>query len=290
VWVVRGRRDELRSVLGWIRLAGLAVATGGIVELAALQAASGVGAGELVDTKAGLAGVLKTIGGLAAWFGFPERAGRLVAPQRSLSSAVATDLQVEGTTNAPMDATAHRWMPVGAATVGLAGYAIVLASFWLDGHTVSRGPWAIHSFVNLVHLGAAAVWGGGVFAMTTVAWMRRRRSEQPGLAEMVVRFSGLATWSLAAVVAAGVAMAALILESPGDLTSTEWGRVLLLKVCAVSVAAGLGAYNHVRLRPALERSPGDPTLARELRTTLAVESAVLACVVVLTAWLVAAAV
>ena len=83
----------------------------------------------------------------------------------------------------------HRWSPSSAAAVGLVGYALVLVSFWFDGHTVSKGPWAIHSLVNLVHLGAAAVWGGGVFAMTTVAWMRRRRSERVGLAAMVVRFS-----------------------------------------------------------------------------------------------------
>jgi copper transport protein len=84
-------------------------------------------------------------------------------------------------------------------------------------------------------------------------------------------------------------MTVLVLDAPGDLYDTEWGRLLLIKVLAVAVAAGLGAYNHFKLRPALERSPDDPTLAHHLRVSLTIESAVLVGVVVLTALLVAAA-
>jgi copper transport protein len=106
---------------------------------------------------------------------------------------------------------------------------------------------------------------------------------------MVVRFSTLATVSLIAVILAGLAMTFLILDSPGDLVSSQWAKVLILKTAAVSVAAGMGGYNHFRLRPALERAPDDPDLARELRVSLTIESALFAAVVILTAWLVAAA-
>ena len=56
----------------------------------------------------------------------------------------------------------HRWTPSTSAALGLAGYALVLVSFWFDGHTATkdRGRAPIACFV---HLGAAAVWGGGVF-------------------------------------------------------------------------------------------------------------------------------
>ena len=92
-----------------------------------------------------------------------------------------------------------------------------------------------------------------------------------------------------AVILAGLAMTFLILDSPGDLFSTQWGKVLILKTAAVSIAAAMGGYNHFRLRPALERAPDDPRLARELRVSLTIESVVFAAVVILTAWLVAAA-
>jgi copper transport protein len=291
VWVIRGRRDEIHKQITWIRLAGIVIATGGLIELAGLQAALDVGLREIVDTKAGLAAVLKLAGGTIIWFGFHPRAGRVIGPAHSLSAAIATDPAGPNPTMIRIgEATGeHRWSPSSSAALGLVGYAVALASFWFDGHTVSKGPWALHSLVNLVHVAAAAVWGGGVFAMTTVVWLRRRRAERVGLAEMVIRFSTLATASLTAVIVAGVAMAALILDTPGDLVATTWGRILVAKTLAVTVAAGMGAYNHFKLRPALEQSPNDPMLAKELRTSLTIESAVLAVVVILTAWLVASA-
>jgi copper transport protein len=295
VWTVRGHRHELVSQLTWVRLAGLVIFAGGLIEYAALtEVDPSASLGELLTTKGGLATALKMVGGLAVVLGFHERAGRIVAPSRSLSAAVAADLSPEGAaqgaTSRSDDRTGdHRWTPTSTAALGLLGYALVLISFWFDGHTVSKGPWAVHSLVNIVHVSAAGVWGGGVFAMTTVAWMRRRRREHLGLATMVVRFSSIATVSLVAVIVAGLAMTWLVLDAPGDLFGTEWGRILLAKTAVVAVAAGLGGYNHFRLRPALEQRPDDPHLAKELRVSLAVESAAFVAVVVLTAILVASA-
>jgi copper transport protein len=294
VWTIRGRREELETQLGWVRLAGLVLFTGGLIELAALtdiDPSSSLTA--LLATKPGLATALKMLGGLAVMIGFHQRAGRIIAPMHSLSAAVATDLSPAASSEAGSSKRSgehgHRWSPTASAAVGLGGFAMVLISFWFDGHTVSEGPWAIHSAVNLVHLGAAAVWGGGVFAMTTVAWMRHRRAERTDLAAMVVRFSSTATVALAAVVVAGLLMTWMILDSPGDLFGTRWGQVLIAKVAVVSVAAGLGAYNHFRLRPRLEQRPDDATLAKALRTTLTVESVAFMVVIVLTAVLVTAA-
>jgi copper transport protein len=294
VWTIRGRREELEAQLGWVRLAGLVLLTGGLVELAALTDTNpSRGLTALLATKAGLATLLKMVGGLAVLVGFHQRAGRFIAPMHSLSAAVATDLPPAATSSETRSAHSaahdHRWSPTASAAVGLAGFAVALASFWFDGHTVSKGPWAIHSVVNLVHLGAAAVWGGGVFAMTTVAWMRHRREQRTDLAAMVVRFSSVATVALTAVVVAGLLMTWMILDTPGDLLGTRWGQVLIAKVAVVSVAAGLGSYNHFRLRPLLEQRPDDPALAKELRTTLTIESIVFIAVIALTAVLVAAA-
>jgi len=297
VWTLRGSRDELVAQLNWVRLAGLVIFTGGLLQYGELtEADPTMTAADLFTTQPGLAAVLKMTGGLAILFGFHHRAGTIATPTRSLSAAVATDLGPaadagrESSTRHAVGGDDHRWTPTTAAAVGVAGCALVLVSFWFDGHTVSRGPWVVHSFVNLVHLGAAAVWGGGVFAMATTAWMRRRRSERLGIAAMVVRFSSIATVSLVAVIIAGLAMTWIIVDGPGDLVGTSWGRTLLAKTAVVAVAAGLGGYNHLRLRPALERHPDDPDLARELRISLSIESAAFVAIVVLTAILVGAAV
>jgi copper transport protein len=291
-WVVRGSRDELRGVLSWVRLAGAAIATGGVMELAALQASTGSDFGDLVDTKPGIAAAGKILGGVAIWIGFHRGAGALVGTARSLSAAVA----VEEAGAAVQTSERHdaigvaRWVPTTSAALGLAGYAVVFASFWFDGHTASRGPWPIHALADLVHLGAASVWAGGVATMALVVWARHRRGERAGLAAMIVRFSTLAAISLAAVVAAGLVMTFLIIDGLGDLTSTDWGQILLVKVAVVAIAAAMGAYNHFRLRPALEARPDDVATLDHLRWSLTIESAVFAVVIVLSAILVAAAV
>ena len=289
-WTVRGRRDELVSLLTWARLAGLVVAVGGLIEFASLSESDpGASFTGLVSTRAGVATALKVIGGLLVMFALHERAGRIVAPTRSVSAAVAIDAALTATDPVRPHPAEHRWTPSSTAAVGLLGYALVLASFWFDGHTVSEGPWALHALVNLVHLGAGAVWAGGVFAMTAIVWMRRRRAERTDLAAMVVRFSSIAMVSLIAVVAAGAVMTWFVLDAPGDLFGTDWGRMLVAKTAVVAVAAGLGGYNHVRLRPALEQRPDDPHLERELRLTLTAESVAFVSIAIVTAVLVASA-
>lgn len=276
VWVVRGRRGELSAVLGWIRLAGLTVAVGATVEVVVLAQTQPGGLGDLLGQNAGVAAALRLAGGIAVTAGFPPR-------------AAATFTQRDPAPGDGPDDAGLRWAPSWAAAAGVAGFALVLASFWFDGHTVTRGPWALHAASNLVHLIAAAVWAGGVFVMTALVWRRRRRGLPGDGAWLMIRFSPLAAASLTAVVIAGIAMAAIVLNSPEELWTTEWGRVLLAKTTVVGIAAVMGAINHRHLRPALARDPTSPALARTTRRTLTIESVVFLAVIALTTWLVAAA-
>lgn len=303
IWTIRGTRDDLAALLTWTRLAGLVILTGGLVEYAALaEIDSSSSLGTLMSTRPGFATLLKILGGLVVMIGLNQSSGRFVSAagatsgqQRprtahSLSAAVATDVFSADAGSRESSADAYRWVPTTAAALGGLGYGLVLISFSFDGHTMSRGAWPIHALMNIIHLVAAGAWAGGVFAMTAIAWKRRRRSERTGLAAMVTRFSSTASVSLAAVTVAGLIMTWLITDGLGDVFNTDWGRILIVKTLVVAFAAAIGAFNHFRLRPALERRPDDPDLARELRITLSVESVAFVVVVVLTAVLVASAV
>ena len=288
---VRGRRDELRSLIGWVRLAGFVIIAGGITEFAALDETQTDGVVDVMRTKPGIAAVLTVLAGILIFVGFGDRSGKIAAVPRSLSSAAAIEVETPRSDVMPRDDLDAdvRWSPDATAAAGMVGLVLGLVSDWFDGHTVSRGPWFVHALANLVHVASAAIWVGGVFAMTTIAILRRRRAARTGLVTMVVRFSTIAAISLGALATAGLVMTWFVIDGPSDLWSTDWGQVLLAKVLVVAFAAGMGAYNHFSLRPALERQPTDPSLIRHLRTSLAVESAAFVVVIVLTAVLVGSA-
>lgn len=130
---------------------------------------------------------------------------------------------------------------------------------------------------------------GGVVSLLALLATRHRRGEPSRAAELIVRFSSIATVALVAVVLGGVLMASFVLDSPGDLVSTEWGRTLLVKTAAVGIAALGGAYNRFRLRPQVEAARDKSRLQAHLRSTLIVEAMALTFVVITTGWLVAAA-
>lgn len=280
IWTIRGSREELESLLNWARVSGFALITGGVMEYAALAERSTTTFGDLITSKPGLSVAGKIVGGILVVVGLHPRAGRFVGRSQSGD-------HTDGV-SAPTDGSALRWAPASGAAVGLAGFAIAMISYWFEGHTASKGWWPLHAVLNSVHLAAAAVWAGGVLAMTVIAWGRRRREQRTGLGPMVVRFSSVATVSLIALSLAGVVMAWLVLDSPGDVFGTRWGQLLIAKLAVVAVAASMGAWNHFRLGPALRQHPDSPQLAKDLRTSLTVESIAMLVIVAVTAALVTA--
>jgi mono/diheme cytochrome c family protein len=79
------------------------------------------------------------------------------------------------------------------------------------------------------------------------------------------RFSRLAAWALAAVVATGAFNAWAQLRNVGELVDTVYGRVLLAKVALVAVLIGLGAQNRYTLLPRLTRTAARTIVARAIR-------------------------
>jgi putative copper export protein len=121
-------------------------------------------------------------------------------------------------------------------------------------------------------------------SLVILMFVRRRRGGT--VADLVVRFSSVATVALVAVAVAGTAMAVFIVDGPGDLTGTVWGRRLIIKLVAVAIAAALGAYHHlVTVRRIGDPATGAQAIARA-RTTLVIEALVLAFVVAATGYLV----
>ncbi|HET8931066.1 MAG TPA: copper resistance protein CopC [Acidimicrobiales bacterium] len=177
----------------------------------------------------------------------------------------------------------------------LVSLALLVGAFVASGHTRTTDPAWLMSILDAVHVAAGAIWVGGVAALLWRLRARRRadrRGDQSGdpavAADEVARFSRLATAAIIGVGAAGVVMAYVEIRSLRGLTSTGYGRLVLAKVALLVVLAGLGAFNHFRLVPALRSRPDRPARWRYLHRTLSWEALALVAVLGVTSVLVAA--
>lgn len=108
--------------------------------------------------------------------------------------------------------------------------ALGLAVTWAAAEHASAGiqvPVAMVS--SVLHLLAMAVWLGGLTALLTALY----RPAEPVPAAVVTRFSRLALTSVTVLAVTGVYQSWRGLGSWDALTSTSYGRLLVVKLCAV---------------------------------------------------------
>lgn len=129
----------------------------------------------------------------------------------------------------------------------------------LSGH--SAGTERFHVLAvgaDALHVISAGTWLGGLGALVIVVGVAVRRGAVASemLPSAVAAFSPLALLSASSVVGTGLIATWLHVGSLGGLFGSTYGRILLLKVGLVGVAAGLGAYNWKRVTPRLGSPEG----------------------------------
>jgi copper transport protein len=180
---------------------------------------------------------------------------------------------------------------IGAAIGALAALALTY-SFPLAGHA-SVVPWKmVAAPAETLHLLAAALWLGAIPGVL-LAILNRSALSVESLAEVVSRFSKVATVTVVAVMVGGLALSSAMFSSPTEVFTTRYGITLLVKFLLVGIAAALGAYNHFVLVPTLRKTDPsqDAVLAARghLRTSLLAEAGVFLAIVLATGALTAAA-
>jgi len=266
--VHRGRAGEVHRLLLLAMSAGALMLVGGVIETAGTAQVLDLGWFDVATDGSAPAAMLRMLGGLLVLLGLGDE-----------TLAVDSSPPSEHAADAPSEVV-QRWQAGPTSAFGAVGVVLGVLSFAFDGHTVSQGPRLLHAGVNLVHVVAGGVWFGGVVALAVLA-LGRRGSGSVG--PLLVPFSRLATAALAVLVPAGAALAIVILDDPGQLTGTEWGRHLLVKVSAVAVATALGTYHHLVVVRRL--AAGDASAARIAGRSMVLEAAVLVVVVIMSALL-----
>ncbi|MGB9346250.1 MAG: CopD family protein [Ilumatobacteraceae bacterium] len=294
---LRGSLEEIGSLIAAVRILGGVLVVGALAEYVGVARIGNESLGAAWTSSAGAATALRAVAGVAIAVGLVATTVPIRQRARSLSAAVTSPhagLDVDDADRPSADddndrPVVRRWVPDRSSRLAFVGIGLAIISFWFDGHTVTKGFRVLHALANTIHVVAGSIWVGGVVTMAVVMWSRHRRSRPTDALGLVVRFSAVASVALGAVVVAGLVMAVAILDSFGELTSTQWGQTFLLKSAVAGLAMVAGAYNHFRLMPALERDPDDEVVHRSVRSTVTAEAILLGFVIVVTAWLVAAA-
>ncbi len=313
-FVLRGTEADIRSVLYWVRRASVVLAAGALVEMTAQIA--------IVNTHWLTVWPLSTIGSVL-WSPFGLAIGlrivaaylllhvrldviearKLVDPVAAMSSLAGVgarsrsagplppaDERAKGHSEHFANDGDYAWHLNTSLGVVFAGIGAALGSFLFDGHTVTEGVRLLTAFVDVVHVGAGAVWSGGLVMLLHVVWRRHRRGARSRALQLAVRFSVVAVVALVAAGLAGAILAVIVLDSPSELWSTPWGRLLMAKVAVVGVAALAGGYNHSVLIPRFAATdPEDAAANAEFRRTITIEGIAMGIIIVITAVLVGAA-
>jgi putative copper export protein len=161
-------------------------------------------------------------------------------------------------------------------TAVLFGAVLVVVSFAFMGHTATDDQRWLLAPLLIVHLLVVAFWFGSLWPLLCVT-----RVESPAVAGLAVAaFSRYAARLVPLILLAGVAMAALLLDSWSALNA-PYGLSLIGKTSAFAVLMALAAANRWRYGPGI--TYGKPAAIKGFQFTALAEWCVILGVLMLTA-------
>jgi copper transport protein len=185
-------------------------------------------------------------------------------------AAIAAIIAAAGGAAAALAASRSRLLPVA----GLCAVALVVAPAF-GGHALDHGsPAWVAVPLDLLHLGSAAVWAGGLVALLSL--LRTTIGDDAARVAAARRFSTVALAAVAVLAASGVGRALTELDSVSQVWSTSYGRALIVKTVLFLPLLAVGRVNRAVLRRASAR------LERTVLIELAVLASIVAVVGVLT--------
>ncbi len=148
-----------------------------------------------------------------------------------------------------------QWLGVAAA----AGFAGSLAWAGHAGGTVGTLGY-VHLAADALHVLAASAWIGGLLSLIPLLMTVTKLRQDLSLARDVIeRFSILGIASVAILLFSGAVNAAILVRSPLALVTTDYGRVLMLKLAVFAAMLAFAAINRLRLTPRLAFIANEPS-------------------------------
>ncbi len=126
---------------------------------------------------------------------------------------------------------------------------------WLGHAGAGEGPWQnVHLAADVLHLLAAGIWPAGLLPFALLLRGLLQQNEAKGLLVAVAatrRFSALSLATVGTLALSGLANSYFLVGTLHALLTTDYGRLLLLKLALFAGMLGLGAWNLLGLKPRL---------------------------------------
>lgn len=157
---------------------------------------------------------------------------------------------------------------------------LILLTFSVSGHPAATETPLVSIFLDWIHLAAAAIWVGGLAALTLALLQTgedlNRAPDLNPLRVALTRFSRIAFGLVAALSISGAIAALSYLRTVSDLWLTDYGRALLAKSALFGVLIGFGVYHALLIRRATAWCTAEKAraLIQRLRRSLPLEAAI----------------
>lgn len=163
------------------------------------------------------------------------------------------------------------WRGAGSARLIAALSGLLLVSISLTGHTQIREGAArlVHTLADTVHLAGAGAWLGGLIGLALMLRPAPDRYDPATAAEAVRRFSRMAYVAVGALVVSGLINSAYLLGAPANLISSDYGRLLAVKLGLFAAMLAFAAVNRLRISPQIQGPDSDLWRRRLHRHVLA---------------------
>lgn len=168
-----------------------------------------------------------------------------------------------------------------AVTVAVLGAVLAASALVLTGHTSVNPQRGLLAPLLSVHLLVVAFWFGALAPL----WLALENETLADAAEVLRRFSALATWLVPGIALVGLAMAFILIDGTAAWRR-PYGVLLLVKLGLFTLLMVLAALNRWRLTPALAPAlHAGQRPRRALQRSIVAEYLLIAAVLAVTATL-----
>ena len=161
---------------------------------------------------------------------------------------------------------------------GILGFALILSSFSLYGHSTING--FSSQLLIVLHLGAISFWVGSFLPLR---YSTQGKIEEENLFHIAHQFGVYAVYYIGVLLITGLMLGTILVGGIEQLVTSDYGKAFLFKLFFATTLLGIGALNKFRLVPQLKNN--NLSHAIKLRKSINVEISILFIILVISSLL-----